>query len=271
MAKRYGISSSVEWADVGITPIRGKCPYAAGADPKKWYGCEYCYMRQIFRRFEKSKKPLNPELRLSDDLYWSPGSREPLKVAVCLNLDMFHPDIPDDWIRKVIAEAWLFDRHTFMFLTKQPQRYAQFEFLHNSWLGTTWDGLPYTAFNVEDLARVAGSLARSRITFVSFEPLLSKPPAGILSGLPNREEDQKPPNWIIIGADSRRGAKKPPIEWADQLIEEAREIGAAVWVKDNYYGFYKRIKEYPLSGIAARLKEIGVGFNYGYDSDYFFP
>lgn len=234
MPTRYGIESSVEWADMGITPIRGRCPYDVLRG-----GCYYCYMKSFFERFHKdSKKPLNPKLRISADMYWSPRSKKPLSVAVCLNLDMFHPCIPDDWIRDVISLASSHQRHTFIFLSKCPSEFPLFTFSSNCWLGTTWDGLPYTEHNIQLLSQV--NCTKEQVRFVSFEPLLKLPPAGILNPLLESESR----TWIIIGADSRKGAKKPPLRWADQLIDEAHFAGVPVWVKDNL-GFYKEIKEYP--------------------------
>lgn len=245
MPTKYGRESSVEWADYGISPVRGLCPYITETGGlEKDGGCTYCYMKGFFKRFhDKSKRPLNPELRPSDDMYWWPPRRtESLKVAVCLNLDLFHPDVPDEWIRTVIQTCWerLYQQYqvTYIFLTKCPERYAAFDFHPNCWLGTTRDGLPYTEHNVQLLSQV--NTTKEQVRFVSFEPLLKLPPAGILTPLLKSESR----TWVIIGADSRRGAKKPPLRWADQLIDEAHFAGIAVWVKDNL-GYYKEIKEYP--------------------------
>ena len=119
-------------------------------------------------------------------------------------------------------------------ITKNPERYLKFKFPENCWLGTTWDGLPFTKRSATDLIWGADM---DRTRFISFEPLLSEPTSGVLYA-------NKYLHWIIIGADSRRGAKKPPREWADMLIEAAREYNVPVWVKSNY-GYPEVIQEWP--------------------------
>lgn len=193
-------------------------------------------MVSFFKRFEHSKKkPLNPVLRIDEpELKWSP--RQPGKIAVCLNLDLFHSAIPDKWISRIIIAAGKKNpKNTLIWLSKYPEGYLPHRFAPNSWLGTTWDGLPSTENNIKRL-RMSNEYNRDLIRFVSFEPLLAPPPRIVDEG------DWL--KWIIIGADSRKGAKKPPIEWAEQLIEDARVAKIAVYVKHNYE-FYTEIEEYP--------------------------
>ena len=124
------------------------------------------------------------------------------------------------------------------FLTKNPSRYDDFYCwdMKNCWFGTTDDGTPQTKNNIRDL--IISVDYPAIITFASFEPLLAE----ITS--PHLSLHMKFLDWIIIGADSNRGAKKPPKEWADRLIDVARENDTAVGVKDNY-GYPEIIKEFP--------------------------
>jgi len=160
------------------------------------------------------------------------------KIAVCLNLELFHADVPSVWIDRILDHVESHTQNQYMFLTKFPVRYSSFDYSDfswqpsNIWLGTTWDGLEHTERNIDLLALLDKNVA---VRFVSFEPLLAFPYGVDLSNI----------DWIIIGADSRRGAEKPSLTWAEILIRQARSMGIAVWVKDNY-GFYERIKEYPM-------------------------
>ena len=75
--------------------------------------------------------------------------------------------------------------------------------------------------------------ANAPVKFISFEPLLE-----------NLDVDLQGINWIIIGADSRIGANKPPMEWADNLIIQAKKLNISVFVKENYK-YKDRLKEFP--------------------------
>ncbi len=68
--------------------------------------------------------------------------------------------------------------------------------------------------------------------------------SGHSNSVPNSTRRKVGISQIIIGANSTRGAKKPPKEWADILIDYARNTNTAVWMKDNY-GYPERIKEWP--------------------------
>ena len=107
----------------------------------------------------------------------------------------------------------------------------EFPQIENAWYGTTCDGTDRTKDNIGDLVMYIQRC--HSIRFVSFEPLLA-PVDPDLFGI----------GWIIIGANSNKGAQKPPKEWADHIINLARESGVAVFVKDNY-GYPERIKEFP--------------------------
>lgn len=203
----------IDWCDYTHNPISGKCQH----------NCPYCYM-QRFWHF-----PGNSILQIKEYLLKYKMPKKPSRIFVGSSTDMWGDWISAEWINKVLEMCKSSDRHIFLFLTKNPKRYAEFPLLPNCWYGTTDDGTERTENNIRDLVD-AVSIPRR---FVSFEPLLHR-----------RTPDLTGVQWIIIGADSSRGAKKPPKEWADTLIALARFAGIPVFVKDNYeYG--SRIKEMP--------------------------
>lgn len=229
---------SIEWATHVISPVKGLCPYIIETGGLEGNGgCPYCYTKGYFNRFKNSRKPLNPKLRRdTKEMYWVPPKHS--KVAVCLNLDLFHPSVPDKWKRQMIARTALqAPDSTFIYLTKRPQEYNKFRFPINSWLGATWDGLEYTSGNLQFLANVDTHCLK----FVSFEPLLERPPEGLLDPFKRRIK------WIIIGFDSTRGIEKSPLWWVSELIEQARDNDMAVWVKNNTgHSAALTTKEYPV-------------------------
>lgn len=216
MANRQG-EKGIKYLDWTWNPVKGKC----------FFDCKYCYMKPLFKRFKWDET-----LRIDiNEMLWSP--RKPSRIGVCYNLDLFHPKVPGYWTREIVNVAWNNPQNTYLFLTKFPPGYDRFSFPENAWLGTSWDGRALTKDNGLILDQVD---TPAGIKFISAEPLLRKPDFHL--------DDLETIDWIIIGADSTRGAKKPPIEWAKQLIDEARGLGIKVWVKDNY-GYPENIKEIP--------------------------
>lgn len=209
--------NKIDWADYTWNPISGCL-----------HGCSYCYMRRMEKRFPGIMEPKFHEGRISEPL----KLKRPSRIFVGSSGDMWGDWVSEKYINWVLDVAAFCPRHTFFFLTKNPNRYSKFtDYTENMWFGTTVDGRSKTLSNINDLLIATnGHCIVNR--FVSFEPLLSKIECPNLFGL----------KWIIIGGDSTKGAKKPPKEWADTIIEEARRFNIPVWVKDNY-GYPERIKE----------------------------
>ncbi len=222
-----------------VSPAKGKCLNIVNHAQCE----EYCYMAQFFHRFKHGKKPMNPEIRIDlKELLWSP--KEPARIGVCFNLDLFHPDMYDLWINMQLKWAGINPQHTWVYLTKFPERYAEFDFPLNCWLGTTVDGLPHTADNVYKLL---SSTKPTHIRFISFEPLMSQPSpmqiapiAAYLYKIP-----QYYPDWIIVGQDTSPGAKQIPMAWVDILVSAAKQMGIPIWMKDSLNFMDYMIKELP--------------------------
>jgi len=234
--------SSIEWADKTFNPISGRCPNNC----TDLEGEPYCYMWRKGGIANRFKKVHDHPLRLNDGtnrtkdiLNHIPKSG---RVFVGSSTDMFVDQVPDEWIYQVFRRIYRVQHlgTKYFFLTKKTYRYIEL-IKHEiyppifQWFGTTYDGTEQTKENLAILKTMHDD--RSNIyfeyrLFVSFEPLLTDPSGLDLSGI----------RWIIIGADSRKGKPKPPKEWADYLIEEARRVGARVFIKDNY-GYPEIIKE----------------------------
>jgi protein gp37 len=125
----------IEWTDSTWNPILGCSPVSAG--------CAHCYAARLAARFGGPGNPLDglaehapnggarwirepdgkPVIRfnyrtLALPLFW----KKPRRVFVCSMSDLFHEEVPDDWIDKVFAVMALCPRHTFQVLTKRPRR-----------------------------------------------------------------------------------------------------------------------------------------------------
>ena len=121
--------------------------------------------------------------------------------------------------------------YTFLFLTKFPERYAEFDFPKNCWLGVT-------VTNYDDLAKALSLKANNNFRFISFEPLL-----GDIQTIPYWVD------WIIVGAMTGSQAKKyqPKKEWIDKIIRQANRIDIPLFMKDNLQKVWgkKLIQEFP--------------------------
>jgi protein gp37 len=125
--------TKIEWTDVTWNPVTGCSPVSEG--------CENCYARRLaFRlrgRFgypddEPFKVTLHPEL-LEEPLRW----RKPRRVFVCSMGDLFHPDVPDHFIARVWSTMRYSPHHTYIILTKRPERMA--EWFEKIWC-YEWEG-----------------------------------------------------------------------------------------------------------------------------------
>jgi protein gp37 len=106
--------SSIEWTDSTWSPVTG-CDKVSP-------GCDHCYAETLAHRFAGTKAypngfavTLRPE-RLDQPLRW----RKPRLVFVNSMSDLFHPQIPEGYIRRVFEVMALAKRHTFQVLTKRP-------------------------------------------------------------------------------------------------------------------------------------------------------
>lgn len=239
--------TNIEWADMTWNPVVG-CKH----------GCEYCYARRIAKRFGGYDKgdgtitTRNPLRRaeLTQPLTITRGNGEtvnssfpfgfeptllryrleepqrikkPQTIFVCSMADLFGNWVPTKWIVEVLDACAAAPQHRYMFLTKNPERYARLDALallprkENFWYGSTITGKDGRRFNGHILLN----------TFLSIEPLHEHLDAGLGSFGSDR--------LIIIGAEtgSRKGKIAPEKAWVDNICEAADITRAAVFMKDS--------------------------------------
>src|SRR3954468_23946408 len=110
--------SSIEWTDATWNPVRGCTKISPG--------CKHCYAETFAERFRGVKGHpyergfdlrLVPD-KLTEPLHW----KKPRRVFVNSMSDLFHEDVPDEYIDQVLAVAFLASWHTFQILTKRAER-----------------------------------------------------------------------------------------------------------------------------------------------------
>ena len=220
--------SSIEWTDATWNPVAGCAIVSAG--------CTFCYAMRMAARLEamgvKKYKGLTrksggrakwtgkirtDKKSLNAPLLW----RRPRKVFVNSMSDLFHPDVPVDFIKRVWKVMAVADQHVYQILTKRPERMAavltdeNIPLLNNVWLGTSVENNAVVD-RIDDLRNVPAA-----VRFVSFEPLI-----GTVD-----KADLRDIHWAIVGGES--GPKARPIEiyWVDQIKELCDNSGSAFFFK----------------------------------------
>jgi protein gp37 len=209
-------ASSIEWTEETWNPVRGCTKISPG--------CKHCYAETFAERWRGIKgHPYEQgfDLRLVPEKLREPFSwRKPRRVFVNSMSDLFHKDVPDEFIEQVFDTMRATRAHTYQVLTKRAERMAAWtwsrDVLPNVWLGVS----------VED-RRARERIDWLRVTlaevhFISFEPLLEDVSPGL---------DLRGIDWIIIGGESGNGARRFSIDWARKLVDVARRDRCAVFVK----------------------------------------
>jgi protein gp37 len=155
--------------------------------------------------------------RLDDPL----KKRRPSKIFVCDCGDLWGEWVPKEWIEEVLKVVRKCPQHTFQFLTKNPQRYLDFELPDNSWAGTT-------VTSNEDYGRaIIMKKVKVPVKFLSIEPLLGEVNFSF-NGI----------QWIIIGAQTGRNPLRPKKEWIEKILSNARKLEIPIFLKNNLRPYY---------------------------------
>jgi protein gp37 len=122
--------------------------------------------------------------------------------------DLFHKDVPDDFIMDIFATMGKAEQHQFQVLTKRAERLAELSpvlpWRENIWMGVTVESADYK-YRI-DYLRYTGA----NIKFLSLEPLLDDLGELNLNGI----------DWIIVGGESGPGARPMKIEWVRDIREQ---------------------------------------------------
>jgi protein gp37 len=216
--------TKIEWCDYTWNPATGCL-----------HGCSYCYAKRNTEEHGGNFNPLFHESRLIQPK----GVKKPQNVFVGSMTDLFGNWFSDEQINKVFNACNEAPQHRYLFLTKNPNRYAQ---LYESgilpeqhWYGITLDHAP----DEEDDESEWNIYPPIKHGFVSIEPLTEN--------IVNRHFPIA--DWYIIGAESgnRKWKVTPKRKWIEAIIEICRENNKPVFLKNNLASIWKQplIQEYP--------------------------
>lgn len=194
--------SSIEWTEHTWNPVTGCTKVSPG--------CKHCYAEVMARRLEAMgaagyengfKLTLHPE-RLEQPL----RRRTPTTYFVNSMSDLFHEDVPDEFIDQVLEVCAATPQHTYQVLTKRAARLPEFfrarYVPENVWLGVSVEDKKYGVPRIAHLRKV-----RAAVRFLSVEPLLEDVGALTLKGI----------HWVIVGGESGYGARPMRLEWAENV------------------------------------------------------
>lgn len=213
------ITSSIEWTDASWNPVTGCTEVSRG--------CDRCYARTFAERWRGTPGHVYEQgfdLKLWPDRVTLPLRwKKPRRIFVNSMSDLFHADVPDDFIHDVFRTMHMADRHTYQVLTKRPRRMAQFFQTYagilpsHIWMGTSIEDDAYT-WRADWLRRVPAA-----VRFISAEPLLGALPSLNLSGI----------HWLIAGAESSHGARPMDEDWVRDLRDRCQVNNVAFFYKQN--------------------------------------
>ncbi len=209
-------NSSIEWTEMTWNPTTGCTKISAG--------CKFCYAEIMTRRLkamgqEKYKagfKVVKTHLDTLDIPYtW----KTPKVVFVNSMSDLFHKDVPLDFIEKVFEVMNKNPQHVFQVLTKRADRlfevHKELKWTHNIWMGVS----------VED-KRVVSRIdflrkTRAKVKFLSLEPLI-----GELSNLNLKKID-----WVIVGGESGHNPRPINPDWVIDIQDQCEKASVAFFFK----------------------------------------
>ena len=199
-----GIDSKIEWTESTWNPVTG-CTKTSS-------GCLNCYAERMARRlkamgqknYRNGFKVTCHRHTLDIPLRW----KKPQMVFVNSMSDLFHKDVPDDFVLDIFSTMRQAQQHQYQILSKRAERLAELSpelsWLENIWMGVTVEAADYK-YRI-DYLRYTGA----KIKFLSLEPLL-----GDLGELNLDEID-----WVIVGGESGPGARPIEIGWVRNIREQ---------------------------------------------------
>lgn len=208
--------TSIEWTEESWNPVIG-CT-------KKSDGCKNCYAETMAHRLkamgqEKYQDDFNVVKTYRDTLAIPYTWSKPKMVFVNSMSDLFHDDVPDEFIKDVFQVMNNNPEHTFQVLTKRPERLRDLDpqpkWLNNIWMGVTVESEKYT--NRIDLLRQTDA----KVKFLSVEPLLSP--------LNNLNLDKI--DWIIVGGETGKNARPMKEEWVLDILQQCKDQNVEFFFK----------------------------------------
>ena len=215
--------SAIEWTESTWNPLTGCTKISPG--------CKNCYAERMAKRlkamgqsnYRNGFKLTLHEHVLEYPLRW----KKPQMIFVNSMSDLFHKDVPTDFILRVFDVMRRAHWHTFQVLTKRSERLLELdpiiEWPENVWMGVSVENQKYT-FRIDHLRQT-----HAMVKFLSLEPLLGPIPNLDLAYI----------DWAIVGGES--GPKSRPIkqEWVTEIRDQCLAANVPFFFK-QWGGVHKK-------------------------------
>jgi protein gp37 len=207
--------SSIEWTESTWNPLTGCTKISPG--------CKHCYAERLALRLKamgQSNYANGFELTMHEHVLNRPLEwKKPQIIFVNSMSDLFHPDVPLDFIHKAFDVMHHASWHTFQILTKRSRRLLELnqeiDWPVNVWMGVSIESGDYT-FRIDHLRQT-----NAQVKFLSLEPLL-----GPLPNLDLRDID-----WVIVGGESGPGARPLEEGWVIDIRDQCLASDAPFFFK----------------------------------------
>jgi len=215
----------VEWTEQSWNPVTG-CDKISS-------GCANCYAKELaegcMKRWKNPRYTNGFNLTLHEDLLELPMRwKKPKQVFPCSMSDIFHEDIPSEFIKRLFETMNKCPQHTFIVLTKRADRMLELSpslcLSDNIWLGVTVEEASYTG-RIETLRQTAAANK-----FICAEPLLSDLGELDLTGI----------DWVVVGGESGRNFRPCNEDWVIGLRDQCEAQGVDFTFKQWGGKFRKR-------------------------------
>jgi len=225
------VNSAIEWTESTWNPVTGCTKISPG--------CKHCYAERMSLRLQAmgQKNYRNAfaltlqEHMLELPLRW----KKPQVIFVNSMSDLFHKDVPADYIHRVFDVMSRANWHRFQVLTKRSERLLSLSptlpWGSNIWMGVSVESEEYL-LRIEHLRKTAAN-----IKFLSLEPLL-----GPLANLKLDKID-----WVIVGGESGPGARLMNPSWVTDIRDQCRDAHVPFFFK-QWGGFRKKAAGRELDG-----------------------
>lgn len=216
-------TSSIEWTESTWNPLTGCTKISPG--------CKHCYAERMSRRLQAMGQPNYAngfELTLHEGavdlpLRW----RRPRKVFVNSMSDLFHDDVPLEFIKRVFEVMASAHWHQFQILTKRAERLSavssSLQWSGNVWMGVSVESADYL-WRIDHLRQ-----SHARVKFLSLEPLLG----------PLTEIDLDHIDWVIAGGESDPRARPMLETWVTEIRDRCVARGVPFFFK-QWGGVWKK-------------------------------
>ena len=207
--------SPIEWTEATWNPVTGCTKISPG--------CKHCYAERMAHRLQAMGQPryrngfrltLQPDV-VEAPLHWKRGRL----IFVNSMSDLFHRDVPLEFVQRCFGVMEQATQHTFQILTKRPDHAAEIAeelpWPRNVWMGTSVENADYLD-RIDFLRRIPAV-----VRFLSIEPLLGPIPKISLKGI----------QWVIVGGESGPGARPMQPEWVTSIRDQCVKQGVTFFFK----------------------------------------